>query len=235
MTSKSKLESEICSVCLCPFDCDEDICLTKCGHSFHNLCLFNWHNSPQTTTQRNDSCPVCRAPLRELPFDILFIDVGGERCPVHMKRAMQIADLLPSSEKRVIGREFVDWLSMYPLKIMRKSDLRVEGTAYTLNGISSNGWDVTIALLVDDLDWGDGHLAESLLVCGPGLPTIHVPRRFGEEATSPKRRTASTLSLATDLAPYLKGAMWLFCNEPHVIGNFRRTGYSLTVPPARLM
>lgn len=56
---KSPLEIDDCKICLCPFDPGE-LCrrIPYCTHFFHETCIDQW-------LEKNNSCPLCRCPVRE--------------------------------------------------------------------------------------------------------------------------------------------------------------------------
>lgn len=50
------LENTECSICLSPFEHDDEAMITPCGHTFHSECLLRWMEEQMI-------CPVCRNPL----------------------------------------------------------------------------------------------------------------------------------------------------------------------------
>jgi len=49
-------EDELCSICLCEYECDEVAVRLPCGHVYHEDCLAEW-------TQSHIRCPLCNANL----------------------------------------------------------------------------------------------------------------------------------------------------------------------------
>jgi len=146
-----------------------------------------------------------------------------------------MAEVLPSSEQRAIGREFANWLKTYPLRVRKKSWLDLSGQPVSLvdGDFHDRDHGGSIEILVNDRTHAHIHYVESLLVLVDGLPTIHVPTRLGlvRENELVCKRCIFIKTVENSLAPYAKVAMWLFCNEPTVVGTFRDTGFALSVPP----
>ena len=81
-------EEEECAICQ-ERDDDDVIIQTKCGHSFHKMCLGLWCNT--RTSDGDKTCPICRANIAALcdnikPFnslgimrhlDAMFFNIGG--------------------------------------------------------------------------------------------------------------------------------------------------------------
>lgn len=49
---------DICSICLCNYIEDDEICQVKCSHIYHKSCMDNW-----IKLSRNLTCPICRENL----------------------------------------------------------------------------------------------------------------------------------------------------------------------------
>ena len=53
-------EAEDCSICCYSYTSAEEVAVTKCGHSFHALCLAD---SQAPDNVMNGKCPNCRSDL----------------------------------------------------------------------------------------------------------------------------------------------------------------------------
>jgi len=51
--------NEKCTVCLCDFEKEDDVRVTKCKHAFHQTCIDKW------LLESNYTCPVCRSEVAE--------------------------------------------------------------------------------------------------------------------------------------------------------------------------
>lgn len=61
-SSSVDVELEMCTVCLCEIEDEEEIrLLENCQHYFHRCCLDGWMEHEQTT------CPLCRTPFVVVP------------------------------------------------------------------------------------------------------------------------------------------------------------------------
>ena len=56
MESDDEIGSDVCSICLAPFENNESVCESNnfsCVHMFHEACMVSWLN-------KHNQCPVCR-------------------------------------------------------------------------------------------------------------------------------------------------------------------------------
>ena len=49
-------EKEMCSVCYCEYEPDEEVLVLPCKHFYHADCVSQW-------LRINKTCPVCRQPI----------------------------------------------------------------------------------------------------------------------------------------------------------------------------
>lgn len=57
-----------CPICVQPLE-DSSSTRTKCGHTFHESCLFHW------TVRGNRTCPCCRGGIEVSKAHELFTDI----------------------------------------------------------------------------------------------------------------------------------------------------------------
>jgi hypothetical protein len=221
-----------CSICWT--ELDGRLTTTPCRHTFHAECLAEW-GTRDLLKNPHASCPLCRGKIDVPRIPTAFITTPEGQYAVTISRLMQMAEVLPSSEQRAIGREFANWLKTYPLRVRKKSWLDLSGQPVSLvdGDFHDRDHGGSIEILVNDRTHAHIHYVESLLVLVDGLPTIHVPTRLGlvRENELVCKRCIFIKTVENSLAPYAKVAMWLFCNEPTVVGTFRDTGFALSVPP----
>jgi len=57
-------ESDSCPICLCKWEVDGDIVVSRCAHAFHKACIRSWvlHVNRNDKTNRQ-KCPMCRTQL----------------------------------------------------------------------------------------------------------------------------------------------------------------------------
>ncbi|XP_001641363.2 RING finger protein 24 [Nematostella vectensis] len=55
--AKSKLKSDMCTICLEDFINKEEVNMCKCGHAYHNKCIMKW-------LEVRNSCPICQRGLQ---------------------------------------------------------------------------------------------------------------------------------------------------------------------------
>lgn len=215
------MTEQTCGICLT--EIDTAITTTECGHHFHTECLACWGRTKGT---RRTSCPICRSSIRAPPLEQVKVVFDDGETLLRASRVTQMADLLPMSEQRAIGYQFAEWLTETPLRVRTKSALLIQGREFTLlsEGFYDRSSNACIELLVNDQCMFDSDYAESLLLRGSALPTIHVPRRLGTDISSRRRITRESCD------SYIKAAMWIFCNEPSVIELYRRTGFAVSIP-----
>ena len=92
-------ENKSCTICMCPYELDEEYLILPCFHRFHSECIKEWLN-------RKNTCPNCKDNICEhFPEEMRQLVNQSNRIRPNLDDSEQMSD--DSNGENNIGREYI--------------------------------------------------------------------------------------------------------------------------------
>lgn len=113
---------ELCSICLENFEPNDQIRILKCGHKYHDLCIFNW------LTKRKAICPLCKMDLFHLNADEGHnnsdLQDQSFNTPINVPEPAQVRSSNIETEQDDVNRRNANHEQFYPWEVFVRSPRR---------------------------------------------------------------------------------------------------------------